>query len=281
MFLRRLKAIPQFLVCGLFLICFSAQAPCQNADLADAARNVRAIVAHRGSSIDRPENTLAAYSRAIEAGAHAIEVDLRLTRDGHLVSLHDPVLDRTTNGKGPVSDLTLAEVQRLDAGTSFHPDWRGQRVPSFREILELAKGRIDVFLDLKDTGEAYSGQVVKDIRQWGDPREIILGVRSVQDAQYFRQHLPEARMVGLIPKPDDIESFVQAGVPVIRIWPHWLDQPGIVERVRKAGAALMSNAGKATREETLPLLAIRSEMLFTDDPAGLAELLKGLSTNSR
>ena len=69
-------------------------------DLASAARNVRLIVAHRGSSVDRPENTLASYRRAIEAGAGAIEVDLRLTRDGHLVSLHDPRLDRTTDGAG-------------------------------------------------------------------------------------------------------------------------------------------------------------------------------------
>lgn len=245
--------------------------------LAEAARWVRRIVAHRGSSIDRPENTLAAYARAIEAGAHAIEVDLRLTRDGHLVSLHDPILDRTTNGTGPVGSLTLAEVQRLDAGRSFAPAWRGERVPTFREILELAKGRADVFLDLKEQGEAYTARVVADIRRWGEPARIILGVRSAEDIRYYRRHLPEASMVGLIPTTKEIEAFAEAGVPVIRLWPHWLEEPGVLERVRKAGASLMTNAGKGTREETVPLLRAKPEMLFTDDPAGLAAVLRGLA----
>ncbi|WP_019870126.1 glycerophosphodiester phosphodiesterase [Salinispora oceanensis] len=78
------------------------------------------VFAHRGSSYDLPEHTLAAYLRALDEGADGVECDVRLTRDGHLVCVHDRRLDRTSNGHGPVSTRTLAELERLDFG-SWHP----------------------------------------------------------------------------------------------------------------------------------------------------------------
>jgi len=74
------------------------------------------VVAHRGASAARPEHTLAAYDLALKEGADGVECDVRLTRDGHLVCLHDADVRRTTDGKGKVSDFTLAELRRLDAG---------------------------------------------------------------------------------------------------------------------------------------------------------------------
>jgi glycerophosphoryl diester phosphodiesterase len=227
------------------------------------------IVAHRGSSADRPENTMAAYRRAIEAGAGAIEVDLRQTKDGHLVSLHDARLDRTTNGSGPLASVALAEVLQLDAGS-------GERVPTFPQILELAKGRVDVLLDLKGQGNAYLERIIEEVRQVGEPRRIIVGVRSVEDAFYFRRHLPEARQVGLIPTPADLELFVKAGVEVVRLWPAWLADRTLIPRLQKAGAGLLVSVGKGTREEVRPVLPARPVMLFTDDPARLAQTLKSL-----
>jgi glycerophosphoryl diester phosphodiesterase len=77
------------------------------------------VVAHRGASADRPEHTLAAYELALTQGADGVECDVRLTRDGHLVCMHDRRIDRTSNGTGLISELTLAELQRLDFG-SWH-----------------------------------------------------------------------------------------------------------------------------------------------------------------
>ncbi len=74
------------------------------------------VVAHRGASADRPEHTLAAYELALQEGADGVECDVRLTRDGHLVCVHDRRVDRTSTGRGLVSDMTLAELQRLDFG---------------------------------------------------------------------------------------------------------------------------------------------------------------------
>src|SRR5271165_5264869 len=81
---------------------------------AQAAKKVREIIGHRGSCADRPENTLASYRRAIEAGATVAECDVRTTKDGFLVSSHDPHIDRTSNGKGVIAEMTLAELKKLD-----------------------------------------------------------------------------------------------------------------------------------------------------------------------
>ena len=96
-------------------------------------------VAHRGHSIAYPENTLEAYRKAIELGVEMIECDVNITSDGKLVMMHDPTLDRTTNGAGRVSAATWAEIQRLDAGGKFKPEFAGARIPSTEETLLLYK----------------------------------------------------------------------------------------------------------------------------------------------
>ncbi len=96
-------------------------------------------VAHRGHSIAYPENTLEAYRKAIELGVEMIECDVNITSDGTLVMMHDPTLDRTTTGTGRVSASTWDEIQRLEAGTKFKPEFAGVRVPSTEETLLLYK----------------------------------------------------------------------------------------------------------------------------------------------
>ena len=96
-------------------------------------------VAHRGHSIAYPENTLEAYRKAIELGIEMIECDVNVTGDGKLVMMHDPTLDRTTTGSGHVSAATWEEIQRLDAGGKFKPEFAGVRVPSTEETLLLYK----------------------------------------------------------------------------------------------------------------------------------------------
>ena len=110
-------------------------------------------IAHRGASGYAPENTLAAFRRAVTQGVTFIETDLQLTRDAHFVAIHDETVDRTTNGHGAVHDMTMAEVRKLDAGSWFTSDFTGERVPTLQEILEFAK-KYDVvfYLELKPGG---------------------------------------------------------------------------------------------------------------------------------
>lgn len=96
-------------------------------------------IAHRGDHTAHPENTLAAYRAAIDAGANFFETDVRTTADGKLVIMHDAKVDRTTNGRGEVAKLTFDEIRRLQPP-----------VPTFDEVLALARGRIGVYIDAKD-----------------------------------------------------------------------------------------------------------------------------------
>ncbi len=109
-----------------------------------------AVIAHRGEHRAHPENTLPAFQAAIDAGADFIELDVRTTADGRLVLMHDAKADRTTNGTGPVREMTFDQVRVLDAGAKFNPQFAGTKVPSLAEALALAHGKIGVYVDSKD-----------------------------------------------------------------------------------------------------------------------------------
>lgn len=94
------------------------------------------VVGHRGASADRPEHTLAAYELALQEGADGVECDVRLTRDGHLVCLHDRKVDRTSNGTGLVSDMTLTQLREFDYG-AWHPSRHGQQAAGDTGLLTL------------------------------------------------------------------------------------------------------------------------------------------------
>lgn len=95
------------------------------------------IVAHRGSSGNRPENTLPAFAEAVRVGADVIELDVHLSKDGQLIVMHDEEVDRTTNGKGFIREKTLEEIKRLNAGSWFNAKYQATKVPTLREVLDL------------------------------------------------------------------------------------------------------------------------------------------------
>lgn len=106
--------------------------------LAAAPNNV-VVIAHRGEHLHHPENTLAAFQGAIDAGADYFELDVRTTSDGNRVILHDSKLDRTTDGTGEVAQHTFQDVRALDAGSKFSAAFTGTKVPALDEALELAR----------------------------------------------------------------------------------------------------------------------------------------------
>lgn len=111
------------------------------------------VVAHRGSSGVAPENTLAAFRQAIADGADMIELDVRMTKDFELVVLHDRSVNRTTNGKGKVWDLTLADLLALDAGSWFGRKFSGERIPTLRQVIDLLPHHINLNTEVKTDGE--------------------------------------------------------------------------------------------------------------------------------
>lgn len=140
------------------------------------------IIAHRGDSAHRPENTLLSFASALEIGADLIELDVQLTRDGHAVVIHDPTVDRTTDGQGPVSSFTLPELKRLSAGYPgrFGDAYRGERVPTLAEVLNFVRGRCRVMIEIKPesvTADAQGGVealTVADVRKAGMEKDVAL-----------------------------------------------------------------------------------------------------------
>ncbi|NPV80936.1 MAG: glycerophosphodiester phosphodiesterase [Firmicutes bacterium] len=124
------------------------------------------ILAHRGASLEAPENTLAAFRQAIELGADGIELDVHLSGDGELVVIHDERVDRTTNGKGWVKDLTLSQLKSLDAGSWFDPAFKGERIPTLREVIDLVSGRCKLInIEIKSGIVLYPGIEEKVLRE--------------------------------------------------------------------------------------------------------------------
>ena len=135
------------------------------------------VIAHRGASGHAPENTLAAFRKAVALGATFIETDLQLSRDAHFVAIHDGAVNRTTNGRGSVHDLSLARLQQLDAGSWFSSEFAGERIPTLEEILEFSKKNDVVFyLEMKPSG-SWGGEhaLIAALRETGEiPRVVVI-----------------------------------------------------------------------------------------------------------
>jgi glycerophosphoryl diester phosphodiesterase len=144
------------------------------------------VIAHRGEHLHHPENTMSAFAEAVRVGADYVEVDVRTTADGVLVLMHDAQVNRTTNGTGDVAKMTFSEVRALDAGN-------GARVPTFDEVLEYARGRIGVYVDVK---QVSAGALVEHIVGHGMTDDVVIysgGIsKAVQDLEPRLKIMPEA-----------------------------------------------------------------------------------------
>ncbi len=296
--LRRTEGYPPGIVsCGLLLalvlgitgaawnmLAFAAElstAAAATEELAAAAQGVERIVAHRGAMLDRPENTIAAIERAIEAGATAVEIDIRTSHDGTLVLMHDAKVDRTTSGTGRVNDLSWAELAALDAGSWFGPEYAGQRVPSLGQVLKVCRGRIDVQLDLKEDGEAYADRIAACVKADGEPARMVVAVRSVEQARQIKKRLPEVSTLIFLRAKKDLEPFLDAKVDFLRPQIAWIEKdPDLLTRIRDGGAKIHLDATAGTLKKVSPLLRYHPESLLCDDPAQLVQTLAALVVRS-
>lgn len=137
------------------------------------------VIAHRGYSGEAPENTLAAFKKAIEAGCDMLEFDIHFSKDRQIVVIHDETLERTVNAQGRVSDHTLADLKKFDAGFWFSPDFKGERIPTLQEVLNLAKGKILVNIEIKSPSHGYysvtelAEQALKEVKKAEMLKEVI------------------------------------------------------------------------------------------------------------
>jgi glycerophosphoryl diester phosphodiesterase len=194
------------------------------------------VIGHRGASGHAPENTLAAFRKAVALGATFIETDLQLSRDAHFVAIHDDTVNRTTNGHGPVHDLTLAELRQLDAGSWFGSQFSGERVPTLEEILEFSKKNDAVFyLELKPSG-AWGGEhaLIGALRDSGEIARAV--VISFDPSLVLNVHRIEPTVMtgllcdGQLDKP--IEKALEIGARQLAVRGD-LVTPALLEQARK------------------------------------------------
>lgn len=183
----------------LFFLSFSARS---QEHALPHSKNKMVVIAHRGNHVNVPENTVAACREAIASGADYVEVDLRTTKDGHLVVIHDATVDRTTNGTGKVSALTLAEIKKLQV---FNQNKKTHRIPEFREILALCKDKINIYLDSK---EADAAATWKQIQTAGMGKQVVVYVNDVNQHKHWKNTAPHLPLISSLPKEvTDVEGL--------------------------------------------------------------------------
>jgi glycerophosphoryl diester phosphodiesterase len=199
------------------------------------------VIAHRGASAYAPENTLAAFDLALRMGAKHAELDVHETLDGEVAVIHDATLERTTNGKGPVAERTLAELRRLDAGAWFDPAFAGERMPTLAEVLTRYRGRLHLQVEIKGRSDTLPQATVESIRRHGMSASVtVISFAAAQIAK-VRGLAPELATGWLV---EDVSPAVVAraralGIPLLSL-PAAKLTAGLVRRLHAAGFTVLT-----------------------------------------
>ena len=154
-------------------------------------------IAHRGSSGSYPENTRLAFEKAIEAGADMIEMDCRLSKDGHVVVIHDDRLDRTARAKGFVKGKTIKQLKKLDVGAWLKKSFKGERIQTLEEILEIVSGKVEINLEIKSVLRGPLGielKVLFIVSHFDYLERAIFSSFDYQSLRRLRELAPDVRI---------------------------------------------------------------------------------------
>ena len=162
------------------------------------------VIAHRGSHLNVPENTLAAYENAINEGADYVEIDLRTSKDGHLVIMHDESITRMTGKKGLIKDLNYNEIRNLKIKSTDIKDTTTYRVPTFKSVLNLCKGRINIYLDFKDADVQKTFSLMKKA---GMENNVVVYLNKEDQYGQWKKVAPRIPLMASLPENMDISQL--------------------------------------------------------------------------
>lgn len=238
------------------------------------AKNHVYVIAHRGAHIGIPENSLAAYQKAIDLGCDFVEIDVRTTKDGKFVSVHNSSIDDyVKGGTGKVKDLTLARLETLDIGSRVGPEWKNTRIPTFEQILQLCQGKIGIYLDLKDAPVPELMKLIKKYYMeqdviWYIPSQYLLQMKNVNTA--FGKSFP-------MPDPGsekNLNSVLTKLKPAVVATDMGVLSQRFVEEAHQENTKVFVDEDKGTEAEWNEILSWKTDGIQTNDPGKLIQYLK-------
>lgn len=228
------------------------------------------VIGHRGARFEAPENTVTGFRYAMGVGVDGFELDVHLTKDGHLAVIHDATVDRTTNGTGAVAELTLAEIQALDARSNFAEWPEPATVPTLDEVLEVIQEmpwiEIEIKTDLLERLDAVVPLVIDAVRRFGLEHAVFITSFDVYALELAQGQAPDIRR-GFICKNDKLEDLDLAkrlGASLIG-YPYATGIPEIAAQAREAGI-LRSGWPTNDRESLEQVYTLDLDGICTDSP---------------
>jgi len=218
-------------------------------------------ISHRACMLECPENTVSAIAWAAKTGADFIEIDLRASRDGELVVIHDKTVKRTTNGLGRVKNLDLKELVSLDAG-------KGERIPTMDEAFAATrKTQLGLLLDLKDVKGIDPEVVYAALVRHNLQQRVVIGARSVDQLIAFKALDPDLTTMAFTKRLGLIPRYIDNGVDIVRLWARWVKaEPKLISQIRGAGRQVWVTTGMLRGPELASLIKSDVQGLITDYP---------------
>jgi glycerophosphoryl diester phosphodiesterase len=162
-----------------------------------ATKHKTIVISHRGDHTHAPENTLAAYQNTIEDGADFVEIDLRTTKDSQLVIMHNATIDHMTAQQGEIKSFTLDSLRKIKVREPLHLEWGVHTIPTFKEVLQLCKGKINIYLDFK---EASVAQTYQEIIDAGMENHVVVYINAPHQFEEWRTIAPNMPLMISLPK---------------------------------------------------------------------------------
>ena len=230
------------------------------------------ITAHRGASAAAPENTLIAYKKAIEMGADYAELDVRQTKDGVIMLMHDKTVHRTTGVKGFVWDFTLEELRQMEAGSWFGEEFRGEPIPTLEEVIRLVKGRMKLNIEIKisEHEPGIAQRVVNIVRSEDFSQNCMITSFDMETVKTFKAIAPDLKTGFIFDK--EYRSDVFEGTWDVLSCNHELVDAGFVKLAKESGKKIYVWTVNE-REEMLRLIGLRVDGIITDMPDLLKSVL--------
>ncbi|HOK89875.1 MAG TPA: glycerophosphodiester phosphodiesterase family protein [Candidatus Hydrogenedentes bacterium] len=234
------------------------------------------LVAHRCGVDIAPENTLAAARRCIELGVSWVEIDVRQSRDGVFYLMHDPTVDRTTNGTGLLSELESTYIDTLDAGSWFDSHYEGERVPRLRDFLLAVRGKLKVFVDFKAGNVMNFVALVRELNAW---HNMLFAFSFSRDARRFRELAPDWPLKVFAREPGDVERLVPVWRPVAVECYTLRELERVTPLCRAHGIKTVFFTSRSDAESLGAILAHGPDMLGVNNPETVCRYLSDKGIN--